>query len=47
MDIQLRCHDKVIQLIKKGVDIPNPFTIDLGEEVSERGESNHAIAQHI
>jgi bifunctional UDP-N-acetylglucosamine pyrophosphorylase/glucosamine-1-phosphate N-acetyltransferase len=34
MDIQLRCHDKVIQLINKGVDIPNPFTIDLGEEVS-------------
>jgi len=34
MDIQLRYYDKVIQLINKGVDIPNPFTIDLGEEVS-------------
>jgi UDP-N-acetylglucosamine/UDP-N-acetylgalactosamine diphosphorylase len=34
MDIQPRCYDKVIQLINKGVDIPNPFTIDLGEEVN-------------
>lgn len=34
MDIQPRCYDKVIQLIHKGVDIPNPFTIDIGEEVS-------------
>jgi UDP-N-acetylglucosamine/UDP-N-acetylgalactosamine diphosphorylase len=34
MDNQLRCHDKIIQLINKGVDIPNPFTIDLGDEIS-------------
>jgi UDP-N-acetylglucosamine/UDP-N-acetylgalactosamine diphosphorylase len=34
MDIHLRCYDKVIQLINNGVDIANPFTIDLGEEVS-------------
>ncbi len=34
MDIQLRCYDKIFQLINKGVDIPNPFTIDLGDEVS-------------
>ena len=47
MDVQLRCYDKVIQLINKGVEIQNPITIDLGEEDSERGESNHAIAQHI
>ena len=47
MDVQLRCYDKVIQLINKGVEIQNPITIDLGEEDSERGEINHAIAQHI
>jgi hypothetical protein len=46
MDVQLRCYDKVIQLINKGVEIQNPITIDLGEVDSERGESNHAIAQH-
>ena len=33
MDIQARCYDKVVQLINKGVDIPNPLTIDLGNEV--------------
>ncbi len=33
MDIQQRCRDKVIQLIQKGVDIPNPLTVDLGDEV--------------
>jgi len=34
MDVQLRCYDKVIQLINKGVEIQNPITIDLGEEVN-------------
>ena len=34
MDIQPRCYDKVVQLINKGVDIPNPLTIDLGDEVN-------------
>jgi bifunctional UDP-N-acetylglucosamine pyrophosphorylase/glucosamine-1-phosphate N-acetyltransferase len=34
MNIQPRCHEKVIQLINKGVDIPNPLTIDLGDEVN-------------
>lgn len=33
MDIQPRCYDKVIQLMNKGVDIPNPLTLDLGDEV--------------
>jgi len=34
MNIQLRCYDKVLQLINKGVDIPNPLTIDVGDEVN-------------
>jgi UDP-N-acetylglucosamine/UDP-N-acetylgalactosamine diphosphorylase len=34
MEIQLPCHDKVIELVDKGVDIPNPLTIDLGAEVN-------------
>ncbi len=33
MDIQPRSYDKVTRLIKKGVDIPNPLTIDLGDDV--------------
>lgn len=34
MDIQPRCYDKVIQLINKGVEIQNPLTLDLGDEVN-------------
>ncbi|MBA4390075.1 MAG: UDP-N-acetylglucosamine pyrophosphorylase [Syntrophus sp. (in: bacteria)] len=34
MDIQPRCYDKVLQLINKGIDIPNPLTLDLGDEVN-------------
>src|SRR5512139_3792542 len=33
MKMQPRCHDKLTQLLHKGVDIPNPLTIDLGDEV--------------
>ncbi|OPY75781.1 MAG: bifunctional N-acetylglucosamine-1-phosphate uridyltransferase/glucosamine-1-phosphate acetyltransferase [Syntrophorhabdus sp. PtaU1.Bin058] len=29
-----RCYDKVLQLIGRGVDIPNPLTLDLGDEVN-------------
>lgn len=33
MNIKPRCYDKVVQLINKGADIPNPLTLDLGDEV--------------
>ena len=33
MELKPRCHEKIIQLINKGVDIPNPLTLDIGEEV--------------
>jgi bifunctional UDP-N-acetylglucosamine pyrophosphorylase / glucosamine-1-phosphate N-acetyltransferase len=33
MDCKPRCYDKVIQLINRGVHIPNPLTIDLDDEV--------------
>lgn len=33
MDMKPRCHDKVIRLIDKGVDIPNPVSIDLDDDV--------------
>jgi bifunctional UDP-N-acetylglucosamine pyrophosphorylase / glucosamine-1-phosphate N-acetyltransferase len=33
MDLQPRAYRKIIQLINKGVDIPNPLTLDIGEEV--------------
>jgi UDP-N-acetylglucosamine/UDP-N-acetylgalactosamine diphosphorylase len=34
MDLQPRCREKLVRLIEKGVDIPNPATIDIGDEVS-------------
>lgn len=33
MEQMPRCYDRVLELIKKGVDIPNPVTLDIGEEV--------------
>jgi bifunctional UDP-N-acetylglucosamine pyrophosphorylase / glucosamine-1-phosphate N-acetyltransferase len=34
MNIKPACYDKTIKLINHGVDIPNPLTIDLGDEVN-------------
>ena len=34
MEAQLRGHHKIMELINRGVDIPNPFTLDLGDEVN-------------
>lgn len=34
MNLQPRCYDKTVQLVSKGVDIPNPLTIDVGAEVN-------------
>lgn len=33
MELKPRCHEKIIQLINKGVNVPNPLTLDIGEEV--------------
>ncbi len=33
MDITPRCHEKIVQLLEKGIDLPNPLTLDIGEEV--------------
>lgn len=33
MDLRPRCYDRVVELVKKGVDVPNPLTLDIGEEV--------------
>jgi bifunctional UDP-N-acetylglucosamine pyrophosphorylase/glucosamine-1-phosphate N-acetyltransferase len=33
MDLRPRCSGKVDQLIQRGVDLPNPLTLDIGEEV--------------
>jgi bifunctional UDP-N-acetylglucosamine pyrophosphorylase / glucosamine-1-phosphate N-acetyltransferase len=33
VELKPKCHDKIIRLIDKGVKIPNPLTLDIGEEV--------------
>lgn len=43
MDIRPRCYDKVVELIKKGVNIPNPLTLDLGDEV----DAEHISAKDV
>ena len=32
MELEPRSHQKIADLIGKGVDIPNPLTLDIGEE---------------
>jgi UDP-N-acetylglucosamine/UDP-N-acetylgalactosamine diphosphorylase len=33
MEQMPRCYERVLELIRRGVDIPNPLTLDIGEEV--------------
>jgi len=33
MELKPRSQQKIVDLIQKGVDIPNPLTLDIGEEV--------------
>lgn len=33
MELRPECHDKIIQLIDKGVHIPNPLSIDIGDDL--------------
>lgn len=33
MELRPRCYEKVLELVRKGVDIPNPLAVDIGEEV--------------
>jgi UDP-N-acetylglucosamine/UDP-N-acetylgalactosamine diphosphorylase len=34
MDLKPRCHEKIVHLINKGVDIPNPLSLDMGDDVN-------------
>jgi bifunctional UDP-N-acetylglucosamine pyrophosphorylase / glucosamine-1-phosphate N-acetyltransferase len=33
MELRPRCYERVLELMRKGIDIPNPLTLDIGEEV--------------
>lgn len=43
MELKPRCHDKIIRLIERSVDIPNPLTIDVGDEVSLDNISQNGV----
>jgi bifunctional UDP-N-acetylglucosamine pyrophosphorylase/glucosamine-1-phosphate N-acetyltransferase len=45
VDVELKpgCHNKIIQLIDGGVDIPNPLTLDIGEEVNVAQISGNGV----
>ncbi len=43
MDLKPRCHEKIVHLIEKGVDIPNPLTLDIGDEVNVDRISGHKV----
>ncbi len=43
MELTPKCHDKIFQLIDNGVDIPNPLTLDIGEEVKVAQISGNGV----
>ncbi len=43
MKLEPRCRDKVIRLVEKGVEIPNPLSIDLGDEVDPKRISGDGV----
>jgi bifunctional UDP-N-acetylglucosamine pyrophosphorylase / glucosamine-1-phosphate N-acetyltransferase len=43
MDLKPRSHQKISDLISKGVDIPNPLTLDIGEEVPVENISGNNV----
>ncbi len=43
MELQPRSHQKIIELMHKGVDIPNPLTLDIGEEVLTENISGSGV----
>ena len=43
MELRPRSHQKIIELMQKGVDIPNPLTLDIGDEVCTENISGNGV----
>lgn len=43
MELRIRSYDKIVRLIEKGVDIPNPLTLDIGDEVDTERISGNGV----
>ncbi|MEL7668838.1 MAG: UDP-N-acetylglucosamine pyrophosphorylase, partial [Actinomycetota bacterium] len=46
MDLQPRGHEKIVRLMAKGVDIPNPLSLDIGDEVDIDRISGDGVVIH-
>lgn len=46
MELKPRSHQKIVELLEKGVDIPNPLTLDIGEEVRTENISGNGVKIH-
>ncbi|HOV86672.1 MAG TPA: UDP-N-acetylglucosamine pyrophosphorylase [Syntrophobacteraceae bacterium] len=43
MELRPRSHQKIVELIQKGVEIPNPLTLDIGDEVLPENISGNGV----
>lgn len=43
MELKPKAHRKIMELMEKGVDIPNPLTLDIGEEVQTENISGKGV----
>ena len=43
VELRARSHDKIVRLVNKGVDIPNPWTLDIGDEVDPEHISGNGV----
>lgn len=43
MELKVRSYDKIVMLVNKGVDIPNPLTLDIGNEVDPERISGNGV----
>jgi UDP-N-acetylglucosamine/UDP-N-acetylgalactosamine diphosphorylase len=43
VELRPECHDKIIKLIDKGVHIPNPLSLDIGDDVDIDQISNNGV----
>ncbi|MCX5805560.1 MAG: UDP-N-acetylglucosamine pyrophosphorylase [Proteobacteria bacterium] len=43
MELKVRSYDKIVRLVEKGVDIPNPLTLDIGKDVDPELISGNGV----
>jgi bifunctional UDP-N-acetylglucosamine pyrophosphorylase / glucosamine-1-phosphate N-acetyltransferase len=43
VELKVRSYDKIVRLVEKGVDIPNPLTLDIGKDVDPERISGSGV----